>query len=127
MEELKALLREMDLEYFASGRHRLDLKDFKELLLKEKINIIDVRAREEYEIVHFNFAKNIPLNELPDRLEEIPSSNPVVLFCSCKVRILIAYVFLKTMGFQDIKILDSTIEELSGIFKPGFVMKLLQP
>jgi len=125
MEELKDLLRQMSLEYFASGVHRCDIEEFKKSLLEgEDITIIDVRTKEEHKIINFSFMENIPLHELPDRYKEIPVDKKVLLFCSCKVRILIAYVFLKVMGFDKVKILDADIETLSGIFKPLFVMKI---
>ena len=124
MEELKDLLRQMSLEYFASGVHRCDIEEFKKSLLEgEDITIIDVRTKEEHKIINFSFMENIPLHELPDRYKEIPVDKKVLLFCSCKVRILIAYVFLKVMGFDKVKILDADIETLSGILKPHLVLK----
>ncbi len=126
MEKLKSLIREMSLEYFASGIHRCDIEEFKRILLeKKKAYMLDVRSKEEYDILHFNFMTNIPLNELPDKYEELPKDKLIILFCSCRVRVLIAYILLRVLGFEQVKILDADIEILSGIFKPLFVTKFL--
>ncbi|WP_104173287.1 metalloregulator ArsR/SmtB family transcription factor [Arthrobacter sp. Y81] len=45
------------------------------------MTVIDVRPRSEYESAHFPGAISLPLAELEERYDEIPSGNPVVVYC----------------------------------------------
>ena len=45
-------------------------------------NLIDVRQDWEYEEFHLPGAKLIPLPELVDRLDEIPSEKPTLVYCA---------------------------------------------
>lgn len=124
MADTKDFLRKVNLEYFASGKHRLTLDQFKELYFKDEVVLIDVRTKDENAVASFSFARNIPLEDLPDRLNDIPKDKTSALFCSGKVRSVMAYVFLQAQGFIQSKILDANIEELAGLVKPGFVENL---
>ena len=59
------------------------IKDIKELQLQapEQITILDVRDPDEYAALHIPFAINIPLNELGNRLNELPKNNIIVTAC----------------------------------------------
>ena len=46
-----------------------------------RITLIDVRPTEEYEAGHIPSARSIPLEELRDRLEEIPKRGEIVAYC----------------------------------------------
>ncbi|QDG66794.1 metalloregulator ArsR/SmtB family transcription factor [Pseudarthrobacter sp. NIBRBAC000502772] len=46
-----------------------------------EMTVIDVRPRSEYDTAHFPGAVSIPLAELAERYGEIPSGNPVVVYC----------------------------------------------
>jgi rhodanese-related sulfurtransferase len=43
--------------------------------------LVDVRPREEYEAGHIEGARSIPLDELEDRLAELPADREVVAYC----------------------------------------------
>lgn len=43
--------------------------------------LIDVRPREEYEAGHIEGARSIPIDELEDRLDELPADAEVVAYC----------------------------------------------
>jgi hypothetical protein len=47
---------------------------------KRRLWLIDVRPAEQYDSVHIRGAFSIPLNELKDRLGEVPQIVPVVLY-----------------------------------------------
>lgn len=64
------------------------------------MQIIDVRFREEYQVYRFGFIKNIPLNELPDRLKELDKSKIIVTVCPHYDRAEIARTFLTLKGYQ---------------------------
>jgi rhodanese-related sulfurtransferase len=55
-----------------------------ELLNKAKsgeVIVIDVRPGEEYEAGHLPFARSMPLDELKNRLAELPKDRPVIAYC----------------------------------------------
>lgn len=43
--------------------------------------VLDVRPEDEFHAGHFPHARSIPLDELMQRLEELPKSRPVVAYC----------------------------------------------
>ena len=74
--------------------HNLDPKD---------TLIIDVRMPEEYEDGHIQGTKNIPVDELRDRLAEIPRDKQIIVYCKIGLRGYIAYRILCQHGFNRIK------------------------
>ncbi|MFA6171304.1 MAG: rhodanese-like domain-containing protein [Patescibacteria group bacterium] len=57
---------------------------------KEKLEIIDVRSPDEYEIIHIKGSKLIPLDEISVRMDEIDWEKKVVFICRSGARSLIA-------------------------------------
>lgn len=55
-----------------------DLVD--QIIQKHKPVIIDVRSEEEYDESHIKGSISIPLNEVPERLSEIPKDKLVVFY-----------------------------------------------
>ena len=63
--------------------------------------IIDVRTREEFEEGNVAGSINIPLQEIPNRLDEVRLlSGPVVLVCASGNRSGRAVIFLKNFGVE---------------------------
>lgn len=98
---------ENDLEHYISRfdyQERKDMKiDSKELvrLIKEKkVQFVDIRFKEEIAAWRMGFGVTIPLNELPERLNELDKSKLIVTACPHKDRATIAMVYLKTKGFK---------------------------
>jgi rhodanese-related sulfurtransferase len=61
--------------------------------------IIDVRSRGEFSSGHVAGSINIPLQEIPERIEEIKAMNqPIVLCCASGNRSGQATYFLKSAG-----------------------------
>lgn len=71
-------------------------------LVEENAYVIDVRERNEYENGHIKNAKNIPLSELRDRINEIPKDIPVYLHCRTGQRSYNAAMALENLGFNNI-------------------------
>lgn len=69
---------------------------------KESHLLIDVRSVGEYEAGHLPKAKNIPLNELPDKLESIPKDKPVILVCWSGSRSRSATQMLIKEGYENV-------------------------
>ncbi len=62
--------------------------------------LIDIRFPDEFEAWHMGFSKNIPLNELPNRLDELPKDKLIITACPHNDRANIARMFLTLNGFN---------------------------
>lgn len=59
----------------------ISVDEVKALLdMKKRVTLVDVRMREQFDELHIRGAKNIPLRELPRRLDEVPRHDFVVLY-----------------------------------------------
>lgn len=67
----------------------------------EDILVIDVRNPFELEISSVDFAQHIVLDELPERLNEIPKDREVVLMCRSGGRSMQACKFLIAQGWPE--------------------------
>lgn len=64
--------------------------------------LIDVRSPAEFAEGHIRGAKNIPLQELPQRLAQIPNDKPVMLYCRSGNRSGMALQMLQNAGYEDV-------------------------
>ena len=124
------VLKQLTLEYFGKGKHKISPNAFFEI---EDGFLLDVRSREEANSIsiamntHPNIeSKNIPVDEIPDRLNEVPKNKPIGVFCPANVRSAITYAYLLSRGFSDVRIIDGGYADLTEALKPGPVLKALQ-
>ena len=80
--------------------------------------LLDIRLKEEVDLVSINCGTNIPLNELPNRYEELPQDKEIVIFCPGKIRAGMAYLFLKTKGYNNIKVLNASLDDIAALERP---------
>ncbi|MFP4322967.1 MAG: rhodanese-like domain-containing protein [Anaerolineales bacterium] len=66
----------------------------------EDIVVIDVRMPYELDITQLDFAEHIVLDELPERMQEVPQDKPVVVVCRSGGRSQQACMFLATRGWE---------------------------
>lgn len=123
MNNLDELYRSCTLDYFASGAYKITLDAFLAAKAEGKAIMLDLRSKEEAELVSLPFALNIPIGELPDRLSEVPKDKTIAAFCASSVRAVMAFVYLKNAGYEDVKIYMGKLDELAGSFMPPFVAK----
>lgn len=64
---------------------------------------LDVRTRDEYGLGSLPGFINIPVDELRDRLAEIPRDKPIVITCAVGLRGYLAYRILIQNGFTDLR------------------------
>lgn len=62
--------------------------------------LLDVRTRMEYEHGHVDGFFNIPVDELRDRMDELPQGKPVYLVCQSALRSYLASRILEQYGFD---------------------------
>lgn len=77
---------------------------------RKDFQLIDVRTPEEYGIVTLPGARNIPLDKIRERLNEIDLNKPVIAFCQIGMRGYLAYRILKQAGAKDVKNLTGGIK-----------------
>ncbi len=87
-------------DYDERKEMKIQIPELLEGYKKGKIELIDIRFKEEYESWHVGIGKHIPLNELPDRLNEIDKNKIVVTMCPHYDRSEIARLFLKLKGYR---------------------------
>ncbi len=66
----------------------------------EDLLVVDVRMPYELDIAPAEFAQHIVLNDLPDRLDDIPQDKPVVMLCRSGGRSQQACMFLAAQGWD---------------------------
>ena len=67
------------------------------------VDVLDVRARSEWDAGHLAGARHIPLGELPDRLDELSPDRPLVVHCQSGARSAIAASVLQAHGFGNVR------------------------
>lgn len=68
-----------------------------------KVTLVDVRTADEYALGHIDGALNIPLDDLRERIGEIPSDRPVYVYCGVGLRGYLASNILKENGYGDVR------------------------
>ena len=76
------------------------LDDVPALLADEGVTLVDARTPGEYSRGHIPGFRNIPVDELRDRLEEIPAGKPVYVICQSGLRSYIACRILAGRGYD---------------------------
>ena len=67
------------------------------------VSLIDVRTSDEYALGSISGAVNIPLDDLRERMSEIPTDKPVWLFCGVGLRGYLASNILKANGYKNVR------------------------
>ncbi len=79
---------------------------------KGDVLVIDVRPQEEYEQAHLPFARSMPLQEITQRLSELPKDKEIVAYCRGPFCMFSeeAYQLLSSQGYRIHKLLDGVSE-----------------
>ncbi|MBN1411756.1 MAG: FAD-dependent oxidoreductase [Spirochaetales bacterium] len=64
--------------------------------------LIDVRTRGEYKQGTIEGAVNIPIDDLRQRIEELPADKKIIVFCAVGARAYLACRILSQSGFKDV-------------------------
>ncbi len=75
--------------------------DFKELV-NEGAKIIDVRTPNEYRSGHINSSKNIPLQQLHQKIDKLSKNETYILCCASGSRSGAAKRMMKNAGFENV-------------------------
>jgi adenylyltransferase/sulfurtransferase len=87
----------------------------------QAVRIIDVRQPWENDVARLPDSLLIPLNELPQRLDDVPAdaSGIVVLYCHHGVRSLSAGMYLHRLGYTHVVSLKGGIDAWSCEVDPA--------
>ena len=78
----------------------IDIHKFKELLRKERINLIDVREEDEFMFGHLPQAENMPLSRFLDFVEELYEDETYYVICHSAN----ACAFLASQGYHVVNV-----------------------
>ncbi|ARU48210.1 rhodanese-like domain-containing protein [Sulfurospirillum diekertiae] len=87
-------------DYKERENMKIKTPDMLALVEEGKAILLDIRFREEFEVWHMNFAINIPLNELPKRLGELPKDKLIITACPHYDRSSMARIYLTLNGYN---------------------------
>lgn len=73
---------------------------WEQLTTKSDAMLLDVRTKDEFLLGSIEGALNIPLDELRDRVSELPTDKDIFLFCAIGLRGYLALNILKQRGFE---------------------------
>ena len=80
--------------------------------------LLDVRTAEEFAFSAISGAVNIPLDELRDRLSEIPIDKPIYVYCAVGLRGYLALKILTARGYKEVKNLSGGYKTYSTALAP---------
>lgn len=100
---------------FLTDGDRLEPVEREELLRRireEAVTVLDVRPTEEYDEGHLPRALSIPLDELAERLREIPKKREIVAYCRGPYCVLAlkAVEFLRAHGYRAVRLEFGVVE-----------------
>lgn len=125
MNELEKIIKSMDFNFFGKGEHKIDIESF---LKKKNSVLLDVRSIEETSTVklilkNYLLVYEIPFNELPNELDRLPKEKFIGVFCSGGVRSAIAFAYLKSKGFANLKMIEGGYTKFMEAIMPGKIFK----
>ena len=80
--------------------------------------LLDVRQAWENQLAAIAGSVHIPLNDLPQRSQEISADNPIVVYCHHGVRSLSAAAYLDRLGLANVYSLAGGIDAWSCEIDP---------
>lgn len=85
--------------------------------LPEELTVLDVREPVEWQQGHVEGSLHIPLMELPDRIDEVPSDGPVLVVCKVGGRSARAVQYLRHLELEALN-LDGGLVEWEAAGRP---------
>lgn len=88
---------------FGGGAPQIDIETYLEEYYKQNNHVlIDVRTAREFKSGHLPRAKNIPLNDIQGKLQQIPKDKTVILVCQTGNRSGSAARTLLKVGYENV-------------------------
>ncbi|OLO26139.1 rhodanese [Alkalihalophilus pseudofirmus] len=84
------------------GVRQMTTVELKQELIKKEVQFIDVRTTGEYKSNHIKKFKNIPLQDLSNKVSQLSKEKEIVVICQSGMRSNKATKLLKKLGFKKI-------------------------
>ena len=128
MTTLDGLIKGLTFEFFGSGKHKIEME---ELLATKDAILLDVRAVPEWESLQLKLEHHLPVlwiptDEIPDRLDEIPRDKTVGVFCTNGPRSAMVYLYLRSQGYDHVRLAPSNYDAITSLLLPGKLLKFLK-
>ena len=78
--------------------------DFYQIYQKESLSVLDVREVEEFEALHLEGARNLPLSQLADTYEQLDKDQLYYVICKSGMRSARACQFLTEQGYEVVNV-----------------------
>lgn len=78
--------------------------------LPDGVTVLDVREPVEWEHAHIEGAVHVPLQQLPDRAEELPRDQQLLVVCKVGGRSAQATAFLQEKGFEAVNLAGGMLD-----------------
>jgi len=88
---------------------KIQLPEMLTLYAEGRAQLIDIRFNEEYAAWRVGIGQHIPLNELPDRLDELDGDKTIVTMCPHYDRAEIARLYLTMKGYHSRYLTDGML------------------
>lgn len=92
-------------------------RELRDIEMENKF-LLDVRTSDEFDLGTLPGAVNIPLDELRDRLTELPKDRMIYTFCAVGVRGYLAYRILTQHGFEKVRNLSGGLKTYRAATAP---------
>jgi len=128
MNDMDHVLRTMTFEFFGAGKHKIEME---KLIAMDDGVFLDVRSVPELEslqlkLEHHIEVLHIPIDEIPDRIGEIPRDRMIGIFCSAGTRSTIVYAYLCTKGYENVRVTLGGYEAVASLVLPGKLLKHIE-
>ena len=78
--------------------------------LPDGVTVLDVREPVEWHHGHVEGALHVPLTQVPDRLEELPEDQQLLVVCKVGGRSAQATAFLREKGFEAVNLAGGMLD-----------------
>ena len=84
----------------------ITFNDFYQLYQNSSLSVLDVREVDEFESLHLEGARNLPLSQLADTYEQLDKDQLYYVICKSGMRSARACQFLAEQGYDVINVQD---------------------
>ena len=88
---------------------KIQIPEMLKLYAQGEAQLVDIRFHEEHAAWQIGIGVHIPLDELPDRLDELDRDKTIVTLCPHYDRAEIARLYLTLQGFQALYLTDGML------------------
>jgi len=85
----------------------------------DRVVLLDVRERFERQVAVIQPSMHIPMNDIPDRVKEIPRDRELIVYCHIGSRSMMVAGYLEGRGFASVANLSGGIDAWSVKVDPS--------